>query len=326
MAHPRAARFVTGAGPRVPEPVGRGDVLVPVRPLLDGDAVHLSGVEGITFLAPRPARPGIRSVRHGTFAAGVEGAGRCTDVPSVRRDERLGGGCPDFGVDTLPQIGGVGALRHGVCTVEPEAVDRTVLRENLLKHAELAVYEGLRREVLDLDAMPVVLHVQVVANLDAPPVRRVSEFTQHVSSPVPPPGGCHRVLRVLRGPQREPPLVLGSKANLLHPHGFAIAHPVVAVQVRRVEHIRVQTWVVSRRLVGVVDGGCAAVVVGRVRPVKIFLRRVPKGVNAKVEELNHLLLHEVKLPLVGQRHRRRRRRSSQQCQCSHAYLLMYLAN
>mmetsp|Transcript_81132 Transcript_81132/g.224536 ORF Transcript_81132/g.224536 Transcript_81132/m.224536 type:complete len:213 (-) Transcript_81132:357-995(-) len=193
VTDPRATRFVPGAGPRMPKPVCRHGVRVSVGTLLDGDAMHLSGVEVRSAFAARLAPRRVGGIRHGPRAR-VQGVRGGADVAPVCRDQRTGAAGADLVVHPPPELGHVRALGKRRCAVEPEAVHRPVLGQHLAHHANLPLDELRPRSLRDPCLVPIVLHVQVVTDLDAPAVRSIRKLTEDITLPIPPETPSHGVV------------------------------------------------------------------------------------------------------------------------------------
>lgn len=64
----------------------------------------------------------------------------------------------------------------------------------------------------------------------------LSQFSQHISTPIPPRTRSHRVISVLRGPQAEPIMVLCSQNDSRKTRIFRHTDPLSRIQLSRVEH------------------------------------------------------------------------------------------
>ena len=82
--------------------------------------------------------------------------------------------------DLRPQVVRVCA-RVGAGAVEPEPVDGPVVGQHFCHHANLAPDKLRATVVRDRVHVAVVLHIQVVADLDVPTVGRVRKLAQHVA-------------------------------------------------------------------------------------------------------------------------------------------------
>ena len=150
----------------------------------------------------------------------------------------------------------------------PEAVDRAVLCQDLSHHPDLPPDELGVAVVRHRRHVPVVLHVEIVADLDPPLVGRVRELPEHVALAALPARGRDGVRCELAWPEREAALVVGGDDDLTHAERGRCGHPVLGVQVGRVEDVGVEAGIVTLSLAGVVDAGGVAVVVRRVGPCR----------------------------------------------------------
>ena len=164
----------------------------------------------------------------------------------------------------------VGSLAAGV--VEPYIEDVAVARQQLGQLvAEVVVV--LRRAVERVVPVP---RREIKAEFDAAPAAGVRRQLHHVALKR---AVLDRVLGVLARPQAEAVVVLRGEHQPLHARGFDGLHPLVAVQIRGIEHA---LWLRAR----------APLAVG-------------EGVHAKVYERIEIQVEPVQLPLA--RHDARRR-------------------
>ena len=171
---------------------------------------------------------------------GSNGAGLVAAPAHVRAahgDDGLGRQRADRVVDALPVVDlhlAVGAL--AARAVQPHGENRAVVGEQLDELVDVEVVVGLALTVGRLGHVP---GGQVHAELEAVTRGRVGYLTHEVATPALPRRGGHRVLRVGRRPQAKPVVVLAREDHAAHSGAHQGAHPLIDVDVARVEQGRI---------------------------------------------------------------------------------------
>ena len=140
---------------------------------------------------------------------------------------------PDHVEVTLPVIGlglAVGPLAIG--SVHPNTEDGSVVGKEFYQLVDVVVVIGLALPVSGLGPIP---GGQVDTELEAVTAGSLGNLADHIALASLPGRAGHAVLGVGTGPEAEAVVVLAGEDHPRHASGFKGLHPLVAVQVRRVE-------------------------------------------------------------------------------------------